>query len=113
MQSLALSAGQSRAQMQTGEQVARLQYNRKGCGILIVGHELNMSQCCIHCNSNKKMPMAYWAASKGLSLYKSSEVDFFFFFMLYSTLVRPYLEYQVQFCVPHFKKEMDKLGWVR
>lgn len=34
-------------------------------------------------------------------------------FPLCSAVVRPHLEYHIQFCTPHFKKTVDKLGRVQ
>ncbi|KAK4832268.1 hypothetical protein QYF61_021667 [Mycteria americana] len=31
--------------------------------------------------------------------------------LLYSTLMRPYLEYCIQLCSPHYGKDMDLLQW--
>ena len=75
--------------------------NEKDLGT-VVDHKLNMSQ---QCDAAAKKANAILECINGRITSKSHQV----LVPLYSALVRPHLEYYVQFWAPHFKKDADKL----
>ena len=74
---------------------------KKDLGI-VVDHKLNMSQLC---DVAAKKANAILICINRIIASKSRKV----LVPLYSALVRPHLEYCVQFWAPHFNKDVDKL----
>ena len=79
--------------------------NEKDLGI-VVDHKLNMSQ---QCDAAAKKANAILGCINRSITSKSPEV----LVPLYTALVRPHVEYCVQFWAPHFKKDADKLERVQ
>ena len=79
--------------------------NEKDLGI-VRNHKLNMSQQCDV--ASKKVNAILGFINRSI-VSKSLEV----LVPLYSVLVRPHLEYSVQFWTPHFKKDANKLEQVQ
>ena len=79
--------------------------NEKDLGI-VVDHKLNRSQ---QCDVAAKRAIAILGCINRSIASKSCEV----LVPLYSALVRPHLEYCIQFWAPHLKKDADKLEHVQ
>ncbi|PKU45220.1 hypothetical protein llap_4481 [Limosa lapponica baueri] len=75
-------------------------------GVLVLNMKLNMSQQCM-LTAQKASCIMGWI--KSIMASRSMEV----ILPLYSTLVRPHLEYRIQLWGPQYKKDMDLLEQVQ